>query len=297
VIVAGINVLPFEDAPEVIDAQAVMEELTPPEVDLPIEAIEREDASPLAFVDQSNETDDGYVYVTMLDDETFGLVVTSAGAGQLEAQIPTILAMIDTLSVDFGVTLEEGAAERYADYTQSQSEDGYPQLGEEDAPVVVVEISSFDCPACRFFHDEVFPLILERVEAGEVLFQYVPVYVYGTGGIPAGDAAARATFCASEQDAFWPYHDLIFDWQEFGQLAFSGTRLANGAEALGLDTEAFAECMASERPDEYLDAVLEYAFGLEEFAGTPTVFVNGEQVSNSAEAIINLIDSQLADSE
>lgn len=295
VIVAGVNIVPFPEVPEVIDAESIMSVLIPPEAQLEVTLLERDDAAPLAVVDQSTETDDGLVYLSLLDDQTFGLFVTTASGGVLEAQTSSILAIIDTVSVDLGVTLEDGVAERYADFEQSTSEEGYPQVGNIDAPVTVVEISSFDCPACRFFHDEILPAILERVEAGEVLFQYVSVY--GTGGIPGGQAAAAAAFCAGEQNAFWSYHDIIFGWQDFGQLAFNGTRLRNGADALELDLEEFDECLASERPTVFLDATLEYAFALEDFAGTPTIFVNGEKVNNSAEAILALIDEKVAEAE
>ena len=56
----------------------------------------------------------------------------------------------------------------YADLPVSLTDEGFPLIGEPDAPVVVYEYSSFDCPACAVFHSNAVPQIIDRVRAGEI---------------------------------------------------------------------------------------------------------------------------------
>lgn len=58
--------------------------------------------------------------------------------------------------------------------------------------------------------------------------------------------AAEASECAADQDAFWAYHDLLFD-RHGGENrgAFSQNNLKQFAAELGLDTAAFNACLDS----------------------------------------------------
>jgi protein-disulfide isomerase len=159
--------------------------------------------------------------------------------------------------------------------------------------VEVVEYSSFDCPACALFYENVMPELLDRVEAGEISFSYVPLF--GTGSIANGQGAARAAVCAGEQDAFWTYHGALFTWQStYGNQAFAGNRLRTGVTNLGLDMGEWDACFASDRPDEVLIAANGAANSLEGFTGTPTVTVNGQIVPATIVDINAAIDLALA---
>ena len=58
---------------------------------------------------------------------------------------------------------------------------------------------------------------------------------------PQAFKAAEATHCAAEQDRFWEMHRRLFE----NQRALAD--LAPHAEAVGLDVEAFTECLDSGR--------------------------------------------------
>lgn len=45
--------------------------------------------------------------------------------------------------------------------TLRDSTDGYPSLGPDDAEIVIVEFSDFQCPFCRKFHDETYQSLLD----------------------------------------------------------------------------------------------------------------------------------------
>ena len=87
----------------------------------------------------------------------------------------------------------------------------------------------------------------------------------------AGQAeAAQAAQCAHEQGAFWDYHDLLFT----GTLGHDRESYLQYADDLGLDAEALAECLDSERYAEEVQADAVYAINLG-ISGTPTFFING----------------------
>jgi protein-disulfide isomerase len=159
-------------------------------------------------------------------------------------------------------------------------------LGREDAPVKLVEISSFSCPFCATFHEEVLPGIAELVASGDVSFSYVPFYRAGSVG--DGRAASLAAMCADAQGFFWEYHDALFSWQRFGSFAFERERLLDGAEKLGLDMETFTTCLDEEFSLSALDAAEAYARRQPQFQGTPTLLLNGRLVTSFPFEAVNL---------
>ncbi|MEZ4667254.1 MAG: thioredoxin domain-containing protein [Anaerolineae bacterium] len=185
------------------------------------------------------------------------------------------------------------AVSRYDGIPQGKTEDGFPTLGNESAPVKVTEFSSFDCPHCAEFHEGTWPQILERIKNNEVFFTYVPHS--GTGGIANGLGAAQAAICAGEQGKFWPFHDALFDWQvKYLNTAFSQNRLVSGVANLNLDKAQWDSCIASAIPGKVTDAARN-AFQLQNVAGTPALYVNGEVVPEaSGGALSQAIDAALA---
>jgi protein-disulfide isomerase len=212
-----------------------------------------------------------------------------------------VIAVVVVLAVVFLVlaslpadaTLPEETIARYADVPQSVGEAGFPVLGNPDAPVQVVEYSSFDCPACGRFYNDAINTLIERAAAGEIAFTYVPLY--GTGSIPNGEGAARAAVCAGEQNAFWPYHSALFSWQEaYGNAAFASNRLAAAVDSLGLDRGAWDACMSSSRPDVILNAAIDAARTVADFQGTPTIVINGINTPATVSSVNSAIDAALA---
>jgi protein-disulfide isomerase len=183
--------------------------------------------------------------------------------------------------------------DRYTDISQSETQDGYPILGDPEAPVQLVEYSSFDCPHCQEFHEGVFNSLVDRIRAGELAFTFVPIY--GTGGITNGQGAARAAVCASQQGAFWAYHDALFNWQiVYGNQAFSQNRLASGIDNLGIDRTAWDQCMGSDLPDSVIMSPTEASRAVEGFTGTPMVVINGAIVPPDLASVNTAIDQALA---
>lgn len=112
--------------------------------------------------------------------------------------------------------------------------------GSEDADVIIVEWSDFQCPYCsRFFAQTKGQLDSEYIETGEVAFVYKDFPLESIH--PQATPAALASWCAAEQDAFWEYHDILFTNQQ----ALSDSNYKQWAVDLGLDADQFNDCYDS----------------------------------------------------
>src|SRR6185369_12651734 len=83
--------------------------------------------------------------------------------------------------------------------------------GSATAPVWVIEVSDFQCPYCKQWHDETYPMLRDQyVKTGKIRLAYVnfPLAMHAHA-FPAAEAA----MCAGAQDKFWQMHDALFSSQ------------------------------------------------------------------------------------
>ncbi len=158
--------------------------------------------------------------------------------------------------------------------------------GPADAPVSIVEFGDFSCPSCRAWHNSAIKRAPQN-EFGEQIsftFRHFPVI---TARSPD---AADASQCAAEQGRFWEFHDFIYEQTPQG--ALSDQDLRSYAAAVGVDVAKFDACYDSNQYREYVNHDRQAAFSAGA-AGTPTFFINGQQVSFSFEAMAAVIDHEL----
>lgn len=145
------------------------------------------------------------------------------------------------------------------------SADDDPAQGPSDAPIEIVEFSDFNCPYCRKFHLETFPLLMAAYP-DQIRFVYRDFPVTSAESY----IAAQAANCAGRQDAYWEFHNALFTGEfGLGREAYDGY-----AERLGLDVAALGACLddGGEGPEVESDARAAAALGVN---GTPTFFING----------------------
>jgi len=83
-----------------------------------------------------------------------------------------------------------------------------PSLGSVEAPIVVVEVSSFKCTHCRKFHETVFPRLIERyINPGHV--QWV---VLNASDDPSDQFSKIFDIarCSNQQGKYWDMLDSLF---------------------------------------------------------------------------------------
>lgn len=149
----------------------------------------------------------------------------------------------------------------------------HPSLGDEDAPVTMVEYSDSQCPYCGEFAREVEPgLVEEYVESGTLRIEWRDFPYLGQESVNAA-LAARA---AQEQDKFWEYHRLLYENQGgTNSGALSDGALVEYAREAGLNAEEFEEDFKSGRYDAAVSA--DFQEGQQQgITGTPTFIINGE---------------------
>lgn len=150
-----------------------------------------------------------------------------------------------------------------ADYRVSDA----PAKGPEDAPVHIVEFSNFPCPFCGELAATLEQVAEEYGDDVRIEYRHFPI-----GNQPQGHRAARAAYCAGEQGEFWAMHDELFKHAP----AHGPQQLERYAAKIGLDQEAFGECLESDRAEGRVDQDVAAArrLGIE---GTPTFFINGQR--------------------
>ena len=145
--------------------------------------------------------------------------------------------------------------------------EGFPSLGPEDADIVLVEFSDYQCPFCKRWHDEVYQQLLAAYPGQiRVVYRHLPL----TSIHPDAMSAAIASMCAEEQSSFWQFHDKLFS-NEYGLGRDAYTQYATD---LGLDTTAFEACLDSGKFDDFIQQDMDFSINLG-VRSTPTFFING----------------------
>lgn len=111
-----------------------------------------------------------------------------------------------------------------------------PVLGDKDAPVTIVEYSDFQCPFCgRFYSDALTSIKTQYIDTGKVKLVYKDFPL--TSIHPMAQPAAEAARCVRKEggdNAYWEYHDQIFE----NQAALSTATLKQWAKDLGQNIDS-----------------------------------------------------------
>jgi protein-disulfide isomerase len=142
--------------------------------------------------------------------------------------------------------------------------------GAAKASVTIVEFSDFECPFCQQVQ-ETLQQVVERYGADvRLVFKHLP-----SEGHRNSLPAARAAYCAGEQDRFWQFHDALFAARNLSAGVFDET-----ATRLGLGREKFQSCLASERPRAAIVKDMEAARRYR-IDSTPSFLINGRLVKGA----------------
>ncbi len=203
-----------------------------------------------------------------------------ANAGKPETD-PVTTASVDapasTGSVDMEKLLEEGALEDKV-------------LGDENAPVTIVEYASMTCSHCATFHVRTYPELKKKyIDTGKVRF-IMREFPFD----PRAEAGFMLARCSGDN-----YHamvDVLFKQQNsWAPVQDAQTALLNISKLAGFSKESFEACLTDQELLTKVRAVR--TRGAEEFGidATPTFFINGKKYSGalSIDEISAVIDGML----
>ena len=149
------------------------------------------------------------------------------------------------------------------------SADDDPFIGPVTAAVTIVEFSDFGCGACYQAQETLVRIRETYGDRVRIVVRDFPLEGPGSSSF----AAALASECADDQDAFWAMHDLLFA----NRPSFDQGSLRSYASSLELDLEQFQRCLASQTGQNEIlhDYEAGVSYGV---SSTPTFFVNGRRL-------------------
>lgn len=139
-----------------------------------------------------------------------------------------------------------------------------PAKGAVKPLVTIVEFSDFECPFCSAVQATLQQVLEHYGKEVRLVFKHLP-----SEGHRNSLAAARAAYCAAEQDRFWQFHDALFAAGNLTPGVFTEI-----AADLGLGKEKFLACMNSEHSRGAIVKDIETA-RLFRVESTPAFIVNG----------------------
>lgn len=174
--------------------------------------------------------------------------------------------------------------------------DGVYFEGNKNAPIKIVEYADLQCPACRMYYNSSKNFL--KKYSDKILFVYKHFPLDGQcNSMIKKDYHKYACFaslfslCAGEQGKYWESMDEIYTMsalsEDKGDLQVK-KEFEEIIDDLGLDKIAFNECLESRRYINKIITDIEEAKSLN-IPGTPFVFINGKQLKNRNEIIMEEI--------
>jgi len=168
--------------------------------------------------------------------------------------------------------------------------DDDPFLGDENAPVTIIEFSDYECPFCARFYSQTLNQIKSKyIDTGKVKFVYrdFPLAFH-----PQAEPSAIAANCAGMQGKYFEFHDKIFD--NGGAAGRGSADYKRWAQELSLDVAAWESCLND--PQQKLEIQKDMQDGAAVgIRGTPGFIINGQLVSGAQPFSVfeQIIESQL----
>ena len=196
-----------------------------------------------------------------------------------------------------GVTLGSLNAQEAAEVDTSTVEE--MALGDENAPLTVIEYASYTCPHCRTFNEEVMPqLKAEYIDTGKVRLVYREVY-FDPFGLWASLVARCGADESENDERFFAITDLLYenqaDWLGNGDRAAVAENLRTLGRSAGLSNEQIDACLSDEAKARALVASYQQNATADDIDSTPSFVIDGTKYSNMPwDEMKSILDEKLA---
>lgn len=152
-------------------------------------------------------------------------------------------------------------------------------LGATDARVTIVEYAAPTCPHCAAFNKDVFPRIKsEFIDTGKVryVFREFPLNIKDLAC-----AMLSRRIAGEDSTKYFAVVDIMFRQQDRLVEKTSDTLRLIGRQA-GLSTQAVEDCLKDQAMQDKISAGQKYAEDVLKVEGTPTFFINGDEIVGEA---------------
>lgn len=141
-------------------------------------------------------------------------------------------------------------------------------MGEDNAPVTMVEVADYGCIHCRNFHIETLPSIVrEYVDTGRVRLVVLPYALSDTT-----KPATNAGMCAAEQGEYFAFSEVMFNRYDDPSIRTREGFLA-AASSVGIEMTTFTQCVDAGRYNDVISDNIRIA-RQNSVSSTPTFFLN-----------------------
>ncbi len=165
--------------------------------------------------------------------------------------------------------------------------------GDPNAKVEVIEYASLACPACKFFHEEIYPELKAKfIETGKIRFIYRD---FPTNS--AALAAAMIARCAGPQRHAGMVDMFFTTQQQWGRSQQPLQALSQVARMGGIGPSEVDQCIRNSELMQSIQAGAKHANQEMGVTGTPTLFVAGKMSENGLkkEELFAKIEEAIAD--
>ncbi|MCK5072356.1 MAG: thioredoxin domain-containing protein [Bacteriovoracaceae bacterium] len=174
-----------------------------------------------------------------------------------------------------------------------------PFKGSEDAPLIFVEFSDFQCPYCSEKAQSMLELVKEYEGIVKLYFIHYPLDHHCNTKVQKkfhefACMASMYSICAAEQKKFWEYHDHLFK----NQRSINSNFLKSSVKLFKFNKTRFNYCLKEIAPARILEDIDES--NRLKLPGTPTIFLNGRNISDTFQSpnqIRRLIDAMIEDAQ
>jgi len=201
-------------------------------------------------------------------------------AGRIGVTVIAIVAVVVGAAILLISRSDDGPDRALADTSAPAvvRDDSHRLNSPPDAAVTFVEFLDFECEGCRAAYPVVEQLRADYGDRVEFVLRYFPL-----PGHVNGERAARAVEAAAQQGRLEAMYRMMYETQaQWGERRTPADDVFRGfAAELGLDMAAFDAAYGDPATAERIQVDVDdgMALGVQ---GTPTFFVNGEQVSPRA---------------
>jgi protein-disulfide isomerase len=154
---------------------------------------------------------------------------------------------------------------------------GDMSLGDEKAPVTIIEYASMTCPHCANFHETTYPELKKKyIDTGKVRFIFRE--------FPLDQLAAAAFMLArcGGKERYFPMVETLFQQQRTWAVQRPLQPLMAIGKQAGLSEAGFNECLKNQQVLDGIEDVRQRAAQKFNVQSTPTFFVNGKQLRGAA---------------
>jgi protein-disulfide isomerase len=166
-------------------------------------------------------------------------------------------------------------------------------IGDEKAPVTIIEYASMTCPHCAHFAEATYPDLKKRyIDTGKVrfIFREFPLDQLAAAGFMLARCASQSgvkapgpTVAAAggPSEKYFAMVETLFAKQREWVVQKPLQPLFNIAKQAGFSEQSFNECLKNQQVLDGIEEVRQKAVKTFKVQSTPTFFINGKRVAGA----------------